>query len=119
MAKQLTDDSGEYDHRVTIWRNEPTTNDDGQQVELPAQFIRRWAAVEPMNGREFMLLQQTQADLSHRVRMWSDSQTRTITTADWLTLRDGTRLDVKSVANLNLADVELELMCNVRQDRHG
>jgi SPP1 family predicted phage head-tail adaptor len=81
--------AGQYDKRVTVWENVPSTNDDGQQVETPVEFITRWASVKPLTGRERFLAQQTQADTTHRVRVRSDGQTRTITPAMWITLRDG------------------------------
>lgn len=106
--------AGEYDQRVTICKNVPTVNTDGQKVEAESEWIQRWASVRPISGQERFLAQQTQADVTHRVRMRSDTQTRTITAEMWLKLRDGTRLDIKRTFDLNVRRVEMELECNQR-----
>jgi SPP1 family predicted phage head-tail adaptor len=106
--------AGQYDHRVTVWKNVPTPNPDGQQVEVPTEFITRWARVKPVAGRERFLAQQTQADTTHRVRVRSDGQTRTITPAMWITLRDGTRLDITRAFDVDMRRVEIEMECNHR-----
>ncbi len=106
--------AGQYDKRVTVWKNVPTTNDDGQRVQTPVEFIERWARIMPITGTERFIAQQTKADITHRVRMRSDSQTRTITAKMWITMRDGTRLDIKRVFDVDVRKVELELECNQR-----
>jgi len=106
--------AGEYDHRVTICKNEPTTNDDGQQVENEVEWIRRWANVRPISGTERYGPQQVQADVTYRVRMRSDTQTRTITPEMWLKLRDGTQLNIRRAYDLELRKIEIEMECNER-----
>jgi len=106
--------AGEYDQRVTIWRNVPTVNSDGQKVEVATEYIRRKVSVRPLSGKERFLAQQTQADVTHRVRMRRDNQTKAITPKDWLSLRDGTRLDVTRVFDVDMARRELELECKQR-----
>lgn len=107
-------EAGKYDQRVAVWANEPTTNPDGQEVEVPVKFIERWASVRPMGGREFVQAQQAQVDLTHQVRMRYDTQSKTITAKHWLTLRNGTRLDIKRVYDVDLRHEELALECNNR-----
>lgn len=107
-------ESGTLDRRVTVWANEPTVNTDGQRVENAVKFIERWASVRPMGGREFVQAQQAQVDLTHQVRMRYDTQSKTITAKHWLTLRDGTRLDIKRVYDVDLRHEELALECNNR-----
>lgn len=106
--------AGEYDQRVTICKNVPTTNADGQQVELESEWIQRWAKVEPLGGRERFLAQQVQADVTYRVRMRSDAQTRTMTPKMWIKLRDGTVLNILRVSDIDLRKVELDIECNQR-----
>jgi len=106
--------AGEYDHRVTVCKNVPTTNTDGQQVAAESEWIRRWCKVMPLSGRERMLAQQTQADITYRVRMRNDTQTRTITPLMHLKLMDGTVLNIKRVFDVDVRKVELELECNER-----
>ena len=104
--------AGEYDQRVTVWKDEPTTNADGQRVENAVKVMRRWACVRPLTGRETVQTQQMQADVTHRVTMHSDTLTRTIVPAWWLTLSDGTRLNITSAVDMEMAKIEVELMCN-------
>ncbi len=110
--------AGQYDQRVTVWKNVPTTNSDGQRVENATEFIERWARVRPIGAivgaQERFIAQQTKADVTHQVRMRSDTQTRTITPKMWLTLRDGTRLNIAGVIDVDVRKVELELECNQR-----
>ena len=107
--------AGEYDQRVTICKNVPTTNTAGQQVEVPTDWVRRWASVHPVGGGERYGPQQVQADVTHRIRLRSDTQTRTITPEMWITLRDGRRLDIKRVVDLESKRIELEIECNERK----
>jgi SPP1 family predicted phage head-tail adaptor len=107
--------AGEYDQRVTICKNVATTNTDGQQVEVESEWIRVWAAVHPVGGGERYGPQQVQADVTHRIRMRSNTQTRTITPKMWIKLRDGTRLDIKRVVDLEMKRIELEIECNERK----
>ena len=108
--------AGEYDQRVTIWQNKSdrSANTDGQRPEDSEQYIQRWARVKPISGGERFLAQQTKADVTHRVWMHSDSRTRAITPKMWLTLRDGTRLNIKRVFDAELRNIEVELECNQR-----
>lgn len=107
--------AGEYDHRVTVCKNVPTKDDDdGQMVAAESEWIRRWAKVIPVSGTERLLAQQTQADITYRVRMRNDTQTRTITPAMHLKLRDGTVLNIKRVFDVDVRKVELEMECNQR-----
>ncbi len=106
--------AGEYDKRVTVWEDVPTANNDGQLVPVATEFIERWVKITPIAGTERFIAQQTKADITHRVRMRSDTQTRTITTKMWITMRGGTRLDIKRVFDVDVRKVELELECNQR-----
>jgi len=108
--------AGEYNQRVGVYRNpsDRSANTDGQRPEDETKFIDRWAAVWPVGGRERFLAQQVQADVTHRVRMRSDNQTRQITSAYWLLLSDGTRLNIKRVYDVDLRKVEIEMECNER-----
>ena len=113
-AKALGLQPGEYDQRVTVHRDSPGTNADGQRVEAGAALMRRWAKVEPYGGNEREGNQQQHADVTHRVYMRSDRETRAITPKDWLVLRDGTRLDITRTYDRDLRRVEIVMECNQR-----
>ena len=108
---------GDYHKRVTVWRNSSSrsANTDGQRPESGEEFCRRWANVIPMRSRERFLAKQTKQDVTHVVVMRWDSQTKNITSAYWLTLPDGTRLDIKSIFDVDGKNYELELECNQRR----
>jgi len=114
MTTRIEANAGGYDKRVRVYRDDPTENDDGQKVEAPKLFCRRWAKEVPVGGTERPLDQQMQADVTHRVRMHSDSHTRQITPKMWLLLSDGTRLNIKRVFDVEGRRTELELECNQR-----
>ncbi|MGB9845892.1 MAG: phage head closure protein, partial [Desulfotomaculales bacterium] len=61
--------AGQLRHRVIIQR--PTETKD--QYKRPAigwaDFATVWAAVEPLSGREFLLAQNTNTELTIRVRI--------------------------------------------------
>jgi len=76
----------------------------------PGEYDQR-VTIEPYGGGERHQNKQQQADITHRVRMRSDSQSRTITPRDWLLLADGTRLDIERVYDVDLRKVELAIEC--------
>lgn len=108
--------AGDYRHRVTIWRNDSsrTANTDGQRPEDAEQFCQRWASVQPVRAAERYLSQQVKHDVTHEVRMRRDSSTKLIDSSYWITLRDGTRLDVRSIYDVDQEQRELRLECNER-----
>ncbi len=105
---------GEYDQRVNVHRDTPTTNADGQRVEAGGVMFRRWAKVQPYGGNERDANQQQAANVTHRVFMRSDRESRGITPRDWLTLKDGTRLDITRVYDEDLRRVQIVMECTQR-----
>ncbi len=51
----------------------------GEVRPTPTFLCQRWGSVEPMVGRELMIAKEVQADVTHKIEMYSDSTTRTIT----------------------------------------
>ena len=106
--------AGTLTHKVTICKNVPITNADGQQVSVESEWIRRWASIVPVSGQERLLAQQTQADITSRVRMRYDRDTKTITPDMHLKLRDGTVLNIKRAFDVEMRKTEMEMECNQR-----
>ena len=106
--------SGQLRYRVIVCKNVPTTNSDGQQVPAESEWITRWASVKPISGRERMLAQQTQADITHRVRMRYDRDTKTIGPTMHVKFRDGTVLNVERAFDVKMQKTVMELECNQR-----
>lgn len=106
--------AGGFRQKVILWQNVPTVASDGQKVEVATEVCQRWCEVLPMSGRERFYAQQTQADITHRVRTWSDALTRTITPKMWFTLSDGTRLDITRAFDEDLRRKVVVIECNQR-----
>ncbi len=108
--------AGKYDQRIRVYgqTTSPTRNADGQKQISETLIARRWASVLPVTGTERVLASQTQADVTHAIRVRSDTLTRTFTPKHWIKLSDGTRLDIKSVFDIDMRRVELQLDCNLR-----
>lgn len=108
--------AGEYNHRVTIWKNDPDReeNADGQRPEDPKEICKRWASVMAVRAAERFLSLQVKQDITHAVRMRRDTVTLTFDSSYWLTLRDGTRLDIRTIHDVDDGRQELILECNQR-----
>ena len=65
--------AGKLRHRVTIQKNTPSQNDLGEAIASWSTVATVWAAVEPLQGREFFEARQEQADVTTRIRIrWRD-----------------------------------------------
>ena len=65
-------DSGKMRHRVTIQRYDGTVDDYGDVRddvdENWADVKTTWAAIDPVSGREFYEAQQSQSEVTHKIR---------------------------------------------------
>lgn len=107
---------GNYTERVTIYQDPSTrsVSDDGQKPEDGEVYCTRWARRLPVSGSERFQNLQVQAEVTHRLRIHSDTQTRAITPAMWLVTSDGTRLDLLRIFDPDDRRMELELECKER-----
>ena len=115
--KRLGTDPGRYDQRVRVFkRASGNVNADGQDENPDGETLvaRRWASVLPVTGNERTMVGANQADVTHAVKMHSDSVTQTIAPEMWVKLGDGTRLDISSAFDVELRGVEIQLNCNKR-----
>ena len=72
--------AGKLRHRVIVEKDEGENQDaQGHVTHDWQEFTTRWAAVEPIGGRELWNARQNQPDLTHRVRMRFDKKTNEIT----------------------------------------
>lgn len=102
--------AGDLRHRVTIQEDQGATQDGfGQEVEDWQDVATVWAAVEPLSGREFLEAQQTQAEVSTRIRIRyrSDVTFTPEMRATW----GGHTYDIVSVIEVEARRRELHLMC--------
>jgi SPP1 family predicted phage head-tail adaptor len=114
--------AAEYDQRVVIEVNNPTTDPSGQPIEnWSEKLCTRSAQVITRDGREVRMWMQLQAQVSHVVRLRACLVTRTITARHrvrWInTLAGGPPgqadriLNIESVNDVNNRHVEIELRC--------
>lgn len=89
-------DPGKLRERVTLVRMVDEDRD-GHTKQKPTAIGSRFARVEQLGGREFREASQVVAEASHRVTVWSDSVTRSLSTKD--RLHWGNRvLEITSIA---------------------
>lgn len=103
--------AGTLRHKVTIQKTGSQTLDSSRQpVDLWVKVADVWAAVEPLSGRELVIAQQQQPDVTHRVRM----RARDDVTAKMRVRHGGRTLYIESATNVDERDRELHLMCRER-----
>lgn len=99
--------SGKLDQRVTIEKYSYTTGPIGQVIVTWTPLAEVWAAVEPLNGREFYAAAMTVAQVETRIRIRYRAD---LSVTD--RIRHGDTLhDIQSIINPRSGDRELVLMC--------
>lgn len=101
--------AGKLRHRVTIQQDTPVQDGYGQPVASWGTYAVRWAAVEPLTGREYFTAQQTQATVNTRIRVrWSSGHGITPKMrVSW----SGRLFEIDSVLEKESGHRELHLMC--------
>jgi SPP1 family predicted phage head-tail adaptor len=100
--------AGKLRHRVTIQEDQGTTQDSlGQEIEDWQDVATVWAAVEPLQGREFLEAKQLQAEVTTRIRIRYRSGIEPEMRVVW----GSHTYDVVSVVELESRRQEIELMC--------
>jgi len=101
--------TGQLRHRVTIQVLSSTRDSYGSFVETWTDEKTVWAGVFPLRGREYLMGQQMESAVEYKVVM---RYTDDVTPGKRLQIGDSTRyLDIKSIINPGLRNIELELMC--------
>ncbi|WP_038207890.1 phage head closure protein [Xenophilus azovorans] len=99
--------AGKLGQRVVIERLVQGQGPIGQPINEWVTLATVWAAVEPLNGREFFAADAAQSEVTTRIRMrYRDD----ITSADRID-HEGTLYDIQSIINPRSGDAELVLMC--------
>lgn len=70
-----------FRHKVVIQTPSVSTNGSGEVTETWSTHCTRFAEIEPLQATEQanVSLKQTLAEVGYRVKVWSDTETRTIT----------------------------------------
>jgi SPP1 family predicted phage head-tail adaptor len=59
--------AGKLRHRLTLQNKTKTRDEYGAETEGWVDVATVWAAIEPLQGREYLAAQQIQADVTHRI----------------------------------------------------
>lgn len=102
--------TGRLDQRVTIERVTLVQSDTGSISEEWAPVATVWAAVEPLNGREFFAASTTLAEVTTRIRLRYRPALSVVDRLD----HEGMLYDITSIINPRSGDRELVLMCKAR-----
>jgi len=101
--------AGQLRQRVIIQKDTPTQDSVGQPVPSWGTHLTRWAAVEPLTGREYFTAQQTQAEVTTRIRLRYSSGHGI--TPKMRVIWDGRIFEIDTVAEVKSGRRELHLMC--------
>lgn len=97
-----------YRHKITIQEFVEEVDEYGTPIESGWQDVMTvWASIEPIRGSEYIQLQNTQAELSARIRM----RYRPDITPAMRVLYQDRVFDIQSVIDINEQHTHLELMC--------
>lgn len=107
--KEVMRDVGKtYLHLIKIQEFKETVDEYGTPIGSGWQDVMTvWASIEPIRGREYVLLQNTQAELTTRIRM---RYRPGITPAIRVLCQDRV-FNIQSVIDINEQQRHLELMC--------
>ena len=65
-------DPGKMRHRITFQRFSGALDDFGDPLQMDddnwADVATTWAAIDPISGREFYAAEQSQSEVSHKIR---------------------------------------------------
>lgn len=106
MAHSLR--SGELNRRITIQQRATSTDSYGQQATTWADVLSCWAAIEPLDGRELLLAQAINAEVTHRLTV----RYRTGITAAMRATYQGRLFNIHAVLDPDTAHVALQLLCS-------
>lgn len=101
--------AGAIRHRVVVEEPILSQNATGEEEVSWALVGKVWAAVEPLKGRERLQAAQINAAMDTRIRIrWSEAMDRM--NATWRLTHRAVVYNIVSIAHLNMARREIEIM---------
>jgi len=98
---------GDLRNKITIQVQSSTKDDYGALIETWTDVKTIWAAVNPINGREYFAAESVNSEITHRVKARYTSGI----TPD-MRVKFGTRyFNILSIINYEERNIELQLMC--------
>lgn len=99
--------AGRLNQRVLIERYTEGQDEIGQPVMEWVPLTTVWAAVEPLNGREFITADAGQSEITTRIRLRYRAELQPTDRIN----HESTLYDIQSIINPRSGDAELVLMC--------
>ncbi len=99
--------AGQLKHRITIQSKSASQNTYGEEVITWADWATVWAAVEPLQGREFLDGKQITAEVTTRIRI----RYRSGILPEYRVKFGSIYYDILSIIPLEERDREIHLMC--------
>lgn len=100
--------AGTLDQRIVIERLEQGQDALGQPINAWVPVFTVWAAVEPLQGREYIAAQAVQSEVEARIRM----RYRPGVTAAMRVKHGADLYGITAVIHVKSAKQELQLMCS-------
>lgn len=114
---------GKLDQRITLQRRLEERNDIGEAVITYVNAAIVWASVEPLSGRELYAAQQTQSEVTTRIRIhWRRGVSERMRVRHVVSYESPQQVDVYevlSVIALKSARYELQLLCARRDSEQA
>lgn len=101
--------AGKLDKRIVIEDKRVTRLASGEENITWMVFLRAWAAIEPLRGREYLEARQVQADVNTRIRLRSQPGKRIL--ARMRAVHAGRIYEIEHVINVKEQGAEMQLMC--------
>lgn len=105
--------AGRLRHRVALQEQTTTLDAAGTALQTWPTVVTRWAAVEPISGREYYLAQERHAEVTTRITMRHCPAARERMRAVYA----GRWYDIVSVIDVDEKHEDTVLMCNLLKEK--
>jgi SPP1 family predicted phage head-tail adaptor len=103
--------AGLLNRRLKIERPQVVKNSVGEEITTWQDYATVWASIEPIRGNEALRAGQVLAEMDTRIKIrWSEGVKNI--EENWRLSHEGIIYNIVSIANINTANKELEIMCN-------
>lgn len=104
-------DAGKLRHRITFQKFDGQQDDYGDPLDADdkhwSKVVTTWAAIDPISGRELYAAEQSQSEVTHKVRLRYRPGITTAMRISW----QGRKLKILSVIDWEERHESLLLMC--------
>jgi len=106
--------AGQLRHYITIQAPTSSQNNYGEKTIAWTSNIKRWAAIWPLRGEEYLSARGLQANVSHRIRLRHTTLAATteITPNNARIIFDSRTFKIESIINVDERNIYYDLMCN-------